>query len=209
MIQDNLKKVILYLLSDSFAEIVIVVLSIIAGVPLAVTAGMILWINLISDGLPNLALTVEPKEENLLQRRPQKHGSLLSADMKLLIGAISLVSAALAFAAYWYYWQHPNYGLIEARSVAFSILGLNSLFYVWSVRSLSRPIWRDHIFKNLWLIAAVFIGMGLQLIGLYTPLGQSLLGTTALDINEWAVVIASSLLMMIIVESFKRRWHYS
>lgn len=208
MIQDNLKKVILYLLSDSFGEVIIVVLSIVAATPLAITAGMILWINLISDGLPNLALTIEPKEEGLLLRRPQKTASLLSGEMKLMVGLISTVSALLAFAAFWYYWHHPAYGLAEARSVAFSILGLNSLFYVWSVRSLSRPVWHDYFFKNPWLIAAVIIGLGLQLVALYTPQGRDLLGTVALDINEWLVVIAASLSMLVIVESFKRRWHY-
>ena len=209
MIQDNLRKVILYLLSDSFAEIIIVVLSIIAGSPLAVTASMILWINLVSDGLPNLALTVEPKEDNLLLRRPRKTLSLLSGEMKLMAGLISVVSAFLAFAAFWYYWQHPAYGLVPARSVAFSILGLNSLFYVWSVRSLSRPVWRDHWSKNPWLIGAVILGLGLQLTGIYTPLGRNLLGTTALDINEWLIVTSASLVMLVIVESFKRRWRYS
>jgi Ca2+-transporting ATPase len=209
MIQDNLKKVILYLLSDSFGEVIIVVLSIIAATPLAITAGMILWINLISDGLPNLALTIEPKEDNLLLRRPQKNTSLLSGEMKLMVGLISTVSAFMAFAAFWYYWHHPAYGLIEARSVAFSILGLNSLFYVWSVRSLSRPVWHDHFFKNPWLITAVIIGLGLQLIALYTPFGRDLLGTVALDVNEWLIVVVASLSMLVIVESFKRRWHYS
>jgi len=208
MIQDNLKKVILYLLSDSFGEVIIVVLSIIVGTPLAITAGMILWINLISDGLPNLALTMEPKEDNLLLRGPRRNQSLLSGEMKLMIGLISAVSAFLAFAAFWYYWHHPAYGLEQARSVAFSILGLNSLFYVWSVRSLSRPVWHDNFIKNPWLIAAVVIGLGLQLTALYTPLGRELLGTVALDINEWLVVIAASLSMMVIVESFKRRWRY-
>jgi len=208
MIQDNLKKVILYLLSDSFGEVIIVVLSIIAGTPLAITAGMILWINLISDGLPNLALTIEPKEDNLLLRGPRRNQPLLSGEMKLMIGLISAVSAFLAFAAFWYYWHHPAYGLEQARSVAFSVLGLNSLFYVWSVRSLSRPVWQDNFIKNPWLIAAVVIGLGLQLTALYTSLGRELLGTVALDINEWLVVIAASLSMMVIVESFKRRWRY-
>ncbi len=175
---------------------------------MAITAGMILWINLISDGLPNLALTMEPKEDNLLLRGPRRNQSLLSGEMKLMIGLISAVSAFLAFAAFWYYWHHPAYGLEQARSVAFSILGLNSLFYVWSVRSLSRPVWHDNFIKNPWLIAAVVIGLGLQLTALYTPLGRELLGTVALDINEWLVVIAASLSMMVLVESFKRRWRY-
>ena len=124
------------------------------------------------------------------------------------MGWFGFVWVFLVFAAFWYYWHNPAYGLEQARSVAFSILGFNSLFYVWSVRSLSRPVWHDNFIKNPWLIAAVVIGLGLQLTALYTPLGRELLGTVALDINEWLVVIAASLSMMVIVESFKRRWRY-
>ena len=208
LIRDNLKKVLLYLMADSFAEVVIVVLSLLFRVPLAVTAGMILWINLVSDGFPNLALTAEPAEADLLLRKADKQKNwLIDGEMSLLIGLISIVLAITAFAAFLYYWQNPAYGLDHARSVAFSLLGLNSLVYVWSARSLHLPMWQVKWDQNKWLIAAVLAGLGLQLAGLYSGFGQRLLGTVRIDWNEWMVVVLGSLLMLVIVEAVK--WTYN
>ncbi|MDZ7586277.1 MAG: cation-translocating P-type ATPase C-terminal domain-containing protein [Patescibacteria group bacterium] len=199
---------LLYLMADSFAEVLIVVLSLIFRVPLAVTAGMILWINLVSDGIPNLALAVEPAEAGLLTRKADKRKNwLIDREMSLLIGLISIVSAMTAFAAFLYYWHHPAYGLGHARSVAFSLLGLNSLVYVWSARSLHLPMWQVKWGQNKWLIAAVMVGLGLQLAGLYSSFGQKLLGTVGVDWAEWLVIGAGSLLMLVIVETVK--WTYN
>ena len=208
LIRDNLKKVLLYLMADSFAEVLIVVLSLLFRVPLAVTAGMILWINLVSDGFPNLALTAEPAEADLLLRKADRRKNwLIDGEMSLLIGLISLVSAGTAFAAFLYYWHHPGYGLEHARSVAFSLLGLNSLVYVWSARSLHLPMWQVKWGQNRWLIAAVIAGLVLQLAGLYSDFGQKLLGTVGVDWTEWLVIGGGSLLMLIIVETVK--WIYN
>ena len=208
LIRDNLKKVLLYLMADSFAEVVIVVLSLLFRVPLAVTAGMILWINLVSDGFPNLALTAEPAEADLLLRKADRRKNwLIDGEMSLLIGLISLVSAGTAFAAFLYYWHHPGYGLEHARSVAFSLLGLNSLVYVWSARSLHLPMWQVKWDQNRWLIAAVIAGLVLQLAGLYSDFGQKLLGTVGVDWTEWLVIGGGSLLMLVIVEAVK--WTYN
>jgi Ca2+-transporting ATPase len=208
MIKDNLRKVILYLLADSFAEILIVMMSLVVRVPLPITAAMILWINLVSDGFPDLALTVDPADKDLLKRPPeprQKH--LIDGEMGLLIALISITSAVIGFAAFWFYWQHQAYGLEHARTVAFSLLGLNSLFYVWSARSLKKPLWEEGFLKNPWLVGAVLLGFSLHLLGIYTDWGQRLLGTVAIDWSEWLVVIMGSLIMMVVVEGVK--WSYN
>lgn len=208
VIKDNLRKVILYLLADSFGEILIVMMGLVAGVPLPITATMILWINLVSDGFPNLALTIDPAEKGLLTRPPEKRQKFLfDGEMGVLMVIISVTSAVTAFAAFWYYWQNPAYGLAHARTVAFSLLGLNSLFYVWSARSLKNPFWKEGFLKNPWLLAAVVAGFGLHLFGIYSSLGQRLLGTVAIDGNEWAVILAGSLLMLSLVEGVK--WVYN
>jgi magnesium-transporting ATPase (P-type) len=133
--------------------------------------------------------------------------SLVDKKMATLIVLITLASALTAFGAFWYFWHHGDYGLAHARTVAFAVLGLNSLFYVWSVRSLSKPIWRSGILQNSWLIGAVLMGLGLQLFGMYSSLGQRLLGTVSLDVSEWTVVLTGSFLMIAIVEGVK--WSYN
>jgi len=208
LIRDNLKKVALYLLADSFGEILIVVLSLVFRVPLAITAGMILWINLVSDGFPGLALTVEPAESNLLKRQPNRRKNwLIDGEVSLLIGLISITSALTGFSAFWYYWHHPAYGLEHARTVAFTLLGLNSLIYVWSARSLSQPMWRVKWDKNKYLVLGVGLGLMLQLSAIYTPFGRNLLDTVGLNLSEWLIIGAGSLLMIVIVEGVK--WAYN
>src|SRR3990167_9030843 len=207
IIQDNLQKVILYLLADSFGEIAVVVLSLIALVPLPVTGTMILWINLISDGFPSLALTVEEEETGIMSRRHRRLRHLLNQEMVLLIALITLASGLTAFGAFLFYHQQIGYGLVHARTVAFALLGLNSLVYVWSVRSLSKPIWRSRWWQNPWLVGAVVLGLGLQLIGIYSPLGQRLLNTVSLNPGEWLTVILGSLVMLTVVEGVK--WGYN
>lgn len=208
LIRANLKKVIIYLLSDSFEEILIIILSLLAGVPLAITAGMILWINLISDGLPSIALTVEPAETDLLKRGPDKRQNwLIDTQVSVLIGLISITSAVAVFAIFLYYWHQPGYGLEHARSVAFTLLGLNSLAYVWSARSLGQPMWQVKWWQNRWLIIGVLLGLGLQLIGLYSDFGQRFLGTVGLRWSEWLVVGLGCMMTIFIVEGVK--WAYN
>ncbi|MCG2691519.1 cation-translocating P-type ATPase C-terminal domain-containing protein, partial [Microgenomates group bacterium] len=94
-----------------------------------------------------------------------------------------------------------------AQTIAFALLGLNTLAYVWSARNLHLPLWKVKWNQNKWLIAAVLAGLGLQLAGLYSGFGQRLLGTVTIDWNEWLVIGLGSLLMIVIVEGVK--WVYN
>jgi len=91
-ILDNIRKVITYLLSDSFTEVILVSVSIIGGFPLPITAVQILWVNLIEDGLPGVALAFEPKEKDLMKQKPKNHDiPLLTREMKVIIFIIGLI----------------------------------------------------------------------------------------------------------------------
>ena len=98
---DNLRKVILFLLSDSFAAIVIVVASIYLGWPLPLLASQILWINLISDGFPYMALTVEPKEKDLLSWKPiPRNAPVMEWKRVALVGVISVTAGRTGLAVF-------------------------------------------------------------------------------------------------------------
>ena len=178
---DNLRKVVVYLLSDAFAAIILVVVSIFAGWPLPLLASQILWINLISDGFPYMALTVEPKEAGLLARAPlAKETAILDRKRSALIGVISLTAAlitAAVFALSYFVWDR---GIEFSRTMAFATQGFNSLIYVFSSRTLNRPIWEDNFFKNPLLILGVLGGLVLQLAAVYVPVLQMIFQTVAL-----------------------------
>lgn len=203
-IYDNLKKIIVYLLSDAFAEIIVVVVSIALGWPLPLVAVQILWINLVSDGFPDLALTVEPRERDVLNDPPRKKSDhLIDSEVLTLIVLISVVAAAMTLGAFAYFWHGLEAELIHARTVAFVMLGVNSLFYVFSSRSLSRPVWEVKIGRNKWLLGAVLLGLILQVSVIYVPALQLVFETVALGWFEWLVVISGSLLLMGVVEGVK------
>ncbi len=201
---DNLKKIIIYLLSDAFAEIMVVIVSLVLRWPLPILATQILWINLVSDGFPNLALTMEPKEAGLLKQLPKKRGGrLIDGEVLLLIALISVAAAVMTLLAFGYFWGNVKYGLMEARTVAFTMLGVSSLFYVFSSRSISLPIWKVNLFRNWWLIGGVVMGMAMQLAVIYVPILQRIFGTTPLDLRQWLVILAGSAVLMTLVEGVK------
>jgi P-type Ca2+ transporter type 2C len=201
---DNLRKVLVYLLADAFAEILLIVVGLVLGWPLPLLAVQILWINLVSDGFPYLALTVEPKEEGLLDRKPiGKNVKILNKEMLWLIVTISTVAGVMTLGVFGWYYFILEKSLELSRTLAFTMLGVNSLFYVFSSRSLSKPIWKVNFFQNKWLILGVMAGMVMQLLAVYTPFLQKVFRTVPLGINEIGLVVAGSLLLMVMVEMVK------
>lgn len=201
---DNLRKVILYLLSDSFAAIVVVLVSIYLGWPLPLLATQILWINLIGDGFPYMALTVEPKEEGLLLRKPiAKKQPILEKKRLLMIGVISLTAGLLTivFFGFFYFWQGRD--LVYARTMAFAMQGVSSLVYVFSSRSLSKPIWEINFMRNPLLILGVLAGLVLQGLAIYLPFLQRVFLTVALSGSDWILLFGGGILLISVIEMVK------
>ena len=205
-IYDNIRKVALYLLSDSFSEIILIVLSLLLGVPLPLTAAQILWINLLTDGFPNLALTVEPKEKDVLKRKPEDPTrGLFNRQMWILTATISGVTGVTSFSIFWWIWNSTG-DITLARSITFATLGVDSLLYVYSVRSLHQSILATSILSNKFLLVAVMGGIILQLVSLYVPFFNKLLHTIPLGLNEWGIVLGTGVLVIVLIEMIK--WVY-
>lgn len=200
---ENIRKIVLYLMSDAFGEIIVVIGGIFLGLPLPITAVQILWINLVSDGFPDLALTIDPKRVGLMKEKPRPvEEHLVSPWMILLISSISLASGLVAL-SYFYFVYNSSSDIALARSVAFATLGLNSLVYVFAVRTLTIPFWKNNLFENRWLILAVFVGFSLQVFPFTTPSLREFFEIKHLEINYWFIALSLSLLMFVLVEMFK------
>ncbi len=199
---ENLRKVVLYLLSDSFTEVILVLIAVAMRIPMPITAAQILWVNLVDDSLPNLALTLDPKDDDLLRRKPRRRDEpIFDVEIKVLVMLISLVTAGLVFGVYMWYLKH--FDLDMARTMAFTVLGIDSLMYVFSSRSLRRPIWHDGIFKNKWLVGAAIGGILIQLTAIYLPFFQKAFKTRPLGWSDWGVVLVSSIVVMVVIEGVK------
>ena len=201
---DNLRKVTLFLLSDSFAAIVVVLASIYLGWPLPLLASQILWINLISDGFPYMALTVEPKEKDLLARKPiARNAPLMEWKRVALVGVISVTAGGLALAVFGFTFFYLHKDIMFSRTMAFAMQGISSLVYVFSSRSLSRPIWKDNLLKNPFLNLGVLGGLVLQATAIYWPPLQGIFSTVAISLGDWLWLFGGGLLLIVVVETIK------
>ncbi len=200
---DNLRKIILYLLSDAFEEIIAVVGTLILRLPLPVTAAQILWINIISDGFPHLALTIDPKDKDIMKRLPRSpKEKVVSLWMRKLIVIVSLTGGVLALSIFIYmYKTSGNLGL--AQSAAFATLGINSLIYVFSVRTLTSPFWKQNPFKNRWLNAAVILGLVFQVLPFTMEFTRNFFRLEILSFLQWLMVFSASIIMFITIEISK------
>lgn len=199
----NIRKIILYLMSDAFEEIVAVIVTIILGFPLPVTAVQILWINLVSDGFPHLALTVDPKEKGIMNEYPRDPKEPLVTNwMKELILIVSLWGGITALVLFLYFYLTTGH-LVLAQSIAFATLGINSLVYVFSVRTLEKPFWTHDLFGNKWLNIAVLAGVFFQVLPFLHPFGRSFLGLSTLSFWHWMIIFLTSVFMFIMIEVAK------
>ena len=187
IIFDNIKKVILYLLSGSFSEMILVGGALLLGMPLPLTAAQILWINLVTDGLPDIALTFEPGEKDIMDEPPRKKDRFLDSEMKVLIFIIGIITDLFLFGIY-FYLMGRSADLAHIQTLIFTTLAMASLFFVFACKSIRHTLFSTKILNNLWLIGAVGVAFGLQLIAVYVPFFQKILRTVPLTLEDWILV---------------------
>jgi len=202
VIFDNIRKVVLYLLSDSFSEVVLILGSLILQLPLPLTAAQILWINIITDGLPSFGMTLEPKEPGIMKELPRNpKESVLNNEMKFLIALISGVTGILVLLIFFLFYSINN--LETARTVAFAALGIDSLLYVFSIRSLKHSIFSQNFFANPWLILGIFSGFIIQMFALYLPPLAKFLSLKPIGFFEWSIIFIECLIVIFGIEIVK------
>jgi Ca2+-transporting ATPase len=206
-ILDNIRKVIVYLLSDSFTEVILIAASVLTRLPfLPVLAGQILWVNLIEDSLPALALAFEPKEKGLMKRKPEDPKMpLLNQEMKVLIFAIGIFTDFLLFSLF-IWLLGKNLPQKEIRTIIFAGLAIDSLFYVFSCKNLKKNVWHINPFSNLILTFSWLWGVFMLLVAIYLPFFQKLLKTVPLNFYDWGLLIALGFLNLFLIELTK--WYF-
>ena len=144
----NIQKVVLYLLSDAFTEILLILAAIVASIPLPLTAIQILWINIISDGFPNLALACEPKEYAVMNHLPRNRTApIVDTKIKRMVFVLSITKATIALILFLSY-LHFTGNYIYAQTLTFAFVATGSLVYIFSTRNLSRGILKHALTKS-------------------------------------------------------------
>jgi Ca2+-transporting ATPase len=191
-IYDNIRKFVRFLLCVNFDEIFRVTLAVLAGLPLPFLPIQILWINIVTDGPPALALSVDPIDPEIMHRKPRnpKEGILHKMMLFILIaGLFAFVSGSILFI-----WGLNTIGdLDKVRTMVFTQAVMFELFFVFNCRSEKHSVFKIGITGNKKLLLAVLVSILLQLIAIYVPFFQGIFRTTALSLNDWIVVLLLSI----------------
>ncbi len=204
VIYDNIRKSIHFLLSSNIGEILTIFTAIVLGHPSPLLPVQLLWMNLVTDSLPAIALGVEGPDEDIMRRPPIDAKKGIFSDglaFQMLIEGI--IIAALALNAYLL--GYDFYGLKAARTMAFSVLSLSQLFHVLNVRS-SRSLFHLGWFSNRRLNLALLICMGLQIGVVSIPALADVFQVQAMNAEQWLAVLALSFAPIPIVE-LQKLWN--
>ncbi|PIX11500.1 ATPase [Candidatus Falkowbacteria bacterium CG_4_9_14_3_um_filter_36_9] len=203
IIFNNIRKVITYLISDSFSEVIIIIGSILMGAPLALIPVQILWINIINDGLPNFSLAFEKGDDNIMRKKPmKKHEPILNTEMKTIIFSVSIMRDLFVLVIF-YVLIKLSYDINYIRTLIFAIIGIKSLMYIFSLRSLEKPIWKINPFSNAYLLISVFTSFLLLIAAIYLPLLQNILSTASLGFYSWMIILSAGIINIIMIEAVK------
>ncbi|MHB1047215.1 MAG: cation-translocating P-type ATPase [Thermoanaerobaculia bacterium] len=200
-IYDNIRKFIKYLLSCNASEIAVMLLGPLLGMPLPLLPLQILWMNLVTDGLPALALGVEPAEENIMKRPPYSSeesifGRGLVAFVAVMGVVMSLISLGIGLWAF-------RSGDPAWQTLLFTTLIFSQVILALEVRSERSSLFRIGLFTNPLMVAAFLSTIGLQVAVVYLPFLQRVLRTSPLGVRDLFIAFGSGLAVLVVVEAWK------
>lgn len=195
---DNIKKAVHFLIATNIGEIATIFFGLILGLKSPLLAIQLLWINLVTDSFPAIALGLDPAEKNIMKKKPRNSKKSLFADglwtqiitEGLMLGVLTLVA---------FYIGYNKFGLEVARTMAFVSLGMIELVHVFNIRS-EESIFKTNIFSNKYLIGAFVLGTVLQISVVVIPGLAQIFEVKPLNGIQWLYTITISLLPIVIME---------
>lgn len=200
-IYDNVRKFIKYTLTSNAGEILVMLLAPLLGMPIPLTALQILWINLVTDGLPGLALSLEPPERNVMDRPPHPpQESILGRGMGRQILWVGLLMGLTSLGVGYWGWANNN---AAWHTMVFTTLTLSQMGNALAVRSETDSLFKVGILSNKAMLGAVLLTLGLQFLVTYLAPLQSVFGTKALPPLELAISLLASSVVFVAIEISK------
>lgn len=201
-IYDNIKKAIHFLIATNIGEIVTIFMGLVLGLKSPLLAIQLLWINLVTDSLPAIALGLEKPEKDIMQRKPVDSKKGIFADglwnkiivEGIMIGVLTLVAFSIG---------NKYYGLEVARTMAFLSIGFLELIHSFNVKN-ERSIFEAGLFENKYLVESLVLGIFVQAIVVVVPAFASVFEVVPLNLTQWIITVAISLLPVPIIELQKK-----
>ncbi len=203
IIYDNIQKFVKFLLSTNFDEIGVITFAILAGLPLPLLPIQILWLNLLTDSMPALALGVDPPDEKIMERKPRNPKDTILKGSVMFMITVSLLAATATLTSFFIGcggWECNN--IDKGRTMALMTAIFFELIFAFSRRSDKLPLYKVGIFSNKWLVRAVLATAVIQIIMLYTPL-NIVFKVTPLRLAEWAIILGLASIGFIVFETKK------
>ena len=208
-IYDNIRKAVHFLLSSNIGEILTIFVAMLLGWAAPLLPIQLLWVNLVTDSLPAIALGMEPAEENIMERPPRKNtGSLFGDGLGgriLLEGVMIGVLALLAFGIGHVYFDQEN-GYAVGRTMAFAVLSLSQLVHAFNMRG-EGSLGKLPFCSNKWLLMAFVVGVALQCVVIMMPPLAGVFQVVPLNGEQWLLTAALALAPLPLVELEKAIWH--
>jgi Ca2+-transporting ATPase len=203
-IYDNIQKFIHYLLSCNAGEVLTMFVAVLAGWPAPLAAIQILWLNLVTDGLPALALGLEPPERDIMERSPRPpQEAVITRARGILILAHGAIVAAVVLWTFWSTWRGDDARLERARTVTFCVAAFAQLFFAIGCRSDRVTAFGLGFFKNPALLLAILLSGLLQVVIVTLPHTRSVFEIEQHLSSDWAFVIALALVPVTVIEVAK------
>ena len=206
---DNVRKVIYLLISTGVAEVLLLGAALLVGIPLPLLAVQLLWLNLVTNGIQDVALGFEPGEGDALQRKPRPPREPIFNRLMIertLVGAA--VMASVAFSLFYYLVEIVQMEEYTARNVLLMLMVLFENIHVANCRSETKSAFRTPLFSNPLLISAVIFAQVLHIGMLYLPLGQTILHTEPITLHSWLLLLLLSLTLLAAMELHKLSWSW-
>jgi Ca2+-transporting ATPase len=196
---DNIRKTLVYLLAGNTGELTVMLVAALVGLPLPLLPLHLLWINIVTDGLPALALVMDPADEDVLTRPPRNPKEpMLGRSQWQFIVMTGLLEATTTLAIFM--WALTSRDLIEARSLAFATLVFAELFRAFAARSTTRIFWEVGPLTNLRLLGVIAVSALLQLAIHHIPATQSFFEIGTLPLTDCALSLVAGLFPVTVIE---------
>lgn len=202
---DNVRKVVWLLISTGAASLIIFTLAVIFNTPLPLTPIQLLWMNLVTNGIQDVALAFEKGEPDVLKRRPRDPDERIFN--RLMIEEVltsGLYMGCVAFAVFWFLIEKMAYGTFEARNLLLLLMVLFENVHVFNVRSETRSAFRIPISGNWLLVGAVVVAQGVHILSMYIPWWRNVLEIEPVSLFTWSILLAITLSKFLVVEGYKK-----
>lgn len=202
-IYENIRKFIRYMMASNVGEILVMLFAMILGLPLPLAAIQILWVNLVTDGLPAMALGMDQAEGDVMKRKPRSpNEGVFARGLTWKIVSRGFMIGLVTLAAFWFVYQEHDADLTRAQTVAFLTLVMAQLIHVFDCRS-EYSVYHRNPFENKYLVVAVLISTLLMLAVIYIPSLQPVFHTVPITLREWLLVLGLAAIPTVVLGGFQ------